>query len=328
VVGAEASAPNPFTLEEVPVQPRISKAISATALATVLLWTGAALAAPTLQQACRGAKNKAAGNYATCRQGAEAKLATTGNVAKYTAALATCGNKFIAAWQKAIVKALLKNATCLDDPLTASDFQAAIAAHTDNVASALSGLGLQANGAARLKTGQTTCYDAAGTTIACPGTGQDGELQKGLARRYTDNGDGTITDTKTGLMWEKLSDDGSIHDKDTTHTWANAFASKIATLNSSSFADHSDWRLPNVNELQSLVQYGAVAPSVDAAFTTACAASCTVTTCSCTQSNLYWSATTFQFSPSDAWGVLFLSGHVSPTLKSNTFFVRAVRAGS
>ena len=62
-----------------------------------------------------------------------------------------------------------------------------------------------------------------------------------------DNGDGTITDTKTGLMWEKLSDDGSIHDKDTAYTWANAFAVKVATLNGGGgFAGHTDWRVPNV----------------------------------------------------------------------------------
>jgi len=61
-------------------------------------------------------------------------------------------------------------------------------------------------------------------------------------------------------MWEKLSDDGSIHDKDTTYTWANAFATKVAALNAGGgFAGYTDWRVPNVNELQSIVNY---APSV------------------------------------------------------------------
>jgi hypothetical protein len=60
-----------------------------------------------------------------------------------------------------------------------------------------------------LKTGQTSAY----------GTGSDGNLQKGASRAYTDNGDGTITDNTTGLMWEKKSDDGTIHDKDNTYTW-------------------------------------------------------------------------------------------------------------
>src|SRR5262249_57053434 len=86
----------------------------------------------------------------------------------------------------------------------------------------------------RLKTGQTQCWDTTGTVIPCAGTGQDGELQKGLARAYVDNGDGTITDTKTGLMWEKQSDDGTLNDKDNVYTWAEAFTVKIAGLNAGS----------------------------------------------------------------------------------------------
>src|SRR5574341_969930 len=71
-----------------------------------------------------------------------------------------------------------------------------------------------------LRTGQTRCDDGLshGTLVSCPAgpAGQDGELQKGIARSYTDNGDGTITDNATGLMWEKLTDAGDIHDWDTT----------------------------------------------------------------------------------------------------------------
>ncbi len=72
-------------------------------------------------------------------------------------------------------------------------------------------------------TGQTTCYTSGGAVTPCAGTGQDGDVQAGATLSYTDNGDGTITDNNTGLMWEKKSDDGSIHDKDTTYTWDNAF---------------------------------------------------------------------------------------------------------
>ena len=56
------------------------------------------------------------------------------------------------------------------------------------------------------------------------------------------NGDGTITGNNTKLMWAKKSDDGTIHDKDNSYTWANAFAVHIATLNSTNFAGHNDWR--------------------------------------------------------------------------------------
>ena len=148
-----------------------------------------------------------------------------------------------------------------------------------------------------LATSQTQCWDTLGTDIPCAGTGQDGELQKGLARAYVDNGDGTITDARTGLMWEKLSDDDSIHDKDSTYTWAEALATKVATLNGGGgFAGYTDWRVPNVNELQSIVNYGAVNPSVSPAFNTGCVPSCTVTSCSCTRSSYYWSSSTFRTS--------------------------------
>src|SRR2546422_4574104 len=104
-------------------------------------------------------------------------------------------------------------------------------------------------------TGQTTCWDSSGNVIPCAGTGQDGDLQKGAPLSYTDNGDGTITDNNTGLMWEKLSMDGSVHDVSNTYTWANAFAQHVATLNGTSFAGHNDWRMPNVKELESLMNY-------------------------------------------------------------------------
>ena len=56
------------------------------------------------------------------------------------------------------------------------------------------------------QTGQTKCYDTAGTEIACTGTGEDGEIQAGAvwpSPRFTDNSDGTVTDNLTGLMWAK-----------------------------------------------------------------------------------------------------------------------------
>ena len=54
------------------------------------------------------------------------------------------------------------------------------------------------------KTGQFLCYDNEGNVIDCAGTGQDGDLQMGRASpdpRFTDNGDGTVTDNLTGLIW-------------------------------------------------------------------------------------------------------------------------------
>lgn len=178
-------------------------------------------------------------------------------------------------------------------------------------------------------TGQTTCYDGTGNVIPCFGTDQDGDIQAGAALSYTDNGNGTITDNNTGLVWEKKSDDGSIHDKDTTYTWDNAFLLHVAGLNQAAFAGHTDWRLPNVKELESIVDYENSIPAVTPAFNNNCAASCTVLTCSCTavSNDNYWSSTTYAFVPGFAWVVFFGNGDVDNALKANNNSVRAVRGG-
>src|SRR5438034_4605578 len=178
-------------------------------------------------------------------------------------------------------------------------------------------------------TGQTTCWDSSGNVIPCAGTGQDGDLQKGAPLSYTDNGDGTITGNNTGLMWEKLSMDGSVHDVSNTYTWANAFAQHVATLNGTSFAGHTDWRMPNVKELESIMNYQNVDPTVSPAFNTNCTSGCTVLTCSCTTSSSgYWSSTTAASNPSTA-GVLDTGGGgVCLDSKSVLDNVRGVRGGS
>jgi hypothetical protein len=158
--------------------------------------------------------------------------------------------------------------------------------------------------------------------------------------RFIDNGDGTVTDTKTGLLWEKKSADASIHDQDGTYTWSTgspfnpdgtAFTSLLATLNQPPcFAGHCDWRLPSVTELQSLVDYGRFAPAIDPVFNTACAPGCAVVTCSCTGLDYYWSVTTPADVgiPDNAWSVDFNYGYLNlfdKTLPAG--HVRAVRGG-
>jgi hypothetical protein len=187
---------------------------------------------------------------------------------------------------------------------------------------------LTAPPAQMLETSQTQCWDMAGTPISCVATKMDGELRKGLATSLVDNGDGTVTDNRTGLMWEKLGDDGSVHDVDDQISWADSFA-KITTLNTAPcFAGHCDWRMPNVFELQSLVSYGTSDPAVRPPFGTDCMESCTVTECDCTQSTNYWSATSLQGTPSWAWTVHFNNGSVAPVSKADSSFIRAVRSDS
>ena len=183
-------------------------------------------------------------------------------------------------------------------------------------------------GCALPATGQTTCWDSSGNVIPCADTGQDGDIQAGEPLSYTDNADGTITDNNTGLLWEKLGQDGSIHDVGNTYTWNEAFSVHVASLNSTSFAGHSDWRLPNVKELQSILNYGTSNPAVSPAFNANCTPGCMATTCSCTAASFYWSSSSFAANPSLPWLLDFFTGGTATPSKTTYWFMRAVRGGS
>jgi len=341
----------------------------------------AAHAAPTPAQQCEAAMELASAKYAQCRLNAESKYSKTLDAAKRTAALTKCSTNLGTAFSKATGKYGV--ACAATEPSSA--FNAYLTQCSDDAAAAAAGAALPdyagelascnadlttCNGdlatctgdlatasadlatceddlaacealppARLLKTGQTTAY----------GAGSDGAVQKGIAQGYVDNGDGTITDTSTGLMWEKKSDDGSIHDKDNLYTWSGASygttnvldgtaaTTFLAALNAGGgFAGHTDWRLPNRKELESLVnlEIAHPAPSTFAAFNTGCGVNssgfpgCTVTTCSCTVPSGYWSSSTYAGYPQFAWGVDFSGGLVGAVGKDGVLYVRAVRGGS
>ena len=169
----------------------------------------------------------------------------------------------------------------------------------------------------------TDCLAAADTDgdlrIAAPG--DSGYCTPGST--YTENGDGTITDDQSGLVWERKGDDDAIAD---WHTWDGATTDHVATLNAAGFAGHSDWRLPNIAELQTLIRPGpspAVAPEFDAG----CVPGCTPLTCSCTvPSGAYWSSTTLADDPALAWDQVGF-GYLDTDNKSLNWYVRAVRGG-
>jgi Protein of unknown function (DUF1566) len=179
-------------------------------------------------------------------------------------------------------------------------------------------------------TGQTSCWDSTGVLVSCAGTGHDGDIRAGAPLGYMDNADGTVTDLNTGLMWEKKSDDGSIHDKDTVYTWDNAFIVHVAGLNGANFAGYEDWRVPNYRELVSILDLEMNTPAVGVAFNNECVGGCDVSTCSCTitGSNIYyWSSTSLASSPAFAWAVNFTTGDPTGRTKTLTHHVRAVRGG-
>lgn len=175
-------------------------------------------------------------------------------------------------------------------------------------------------------TGLTTCWNGNGAVIACAGTGQDGDIQAGSALSYTDNGDGTITDNNTKLVWEKQSFDGSIHDMNTSFKWDQAFA-HVAEINKANFAGHNDWRLPNLRELESIVDYAKYDPAVATAFNNNCTRGATVLSGSCTANDFYWSSSPFPLNPKLAFRVIFDHGFTEDSDKRSTHHVRAVRGG-
>ena len=162
---------------------------------------------------------------------------------------------------------------------------------------------------------------------------------------YVDNGDGTITDRRTGLMWEKKSDDGSIHDADNTYTWSSsgtdpngtAYTVFLPTLNAGGgFAGHADWRLPTKEELETLINgsYWDSDPATSAPYTfpifkDGAVPGCSVTSpsCSWTRSEGWWSSETAEI-PGDAWYVSFPLGYTNAFYKTYNYAVRAVRTGS
>jgi hypothetical protein len=158
------------------------------------------------------------------------------------------------------------------------------------------------------KTGQTTSY----------AIGDDGGLEKGVASpspRFTDNGNGTVTDNLTGLIWLKDADAG-----DGTETWADALTLCNALANGqqglSDGSSAGDWRLPNVKELQSLIDFSQVGPGLLSAHPFAGV-----------QSLYYWSSSSYANNTVLAWRVNLSNGSVGHTDKTNPYYVWPVRGG-
>ncbi|QWV94730.1 DUF1566 domain-containing protein [Geomonas oryzisoli] len=168
------------------------------------------------------------------------------------------------------------------------------------------------------QTGQKNCYDQAGTQIPCTGTRQDGELQMGLlppSPRFTDNNDGTVTDNLTGLIWLRHANCYSAKLWTDALTLARNLASGTCDLSDNSAP--GDWRLPNILELESLVDISNINPALP-----------TGHPFRNVQTSGYWSSTTNAFHPVRARYVYMPDGAVNGADKATaTHFVWPVRGG-
>ena len=158
-----------------------------------------------------------------------------------------------------------------------------------------------------VKTGQNTSY----------GDRDDGELESGVSwpdPRFTDNLDGTISDNLTQLIWDKNAN------RFGKRTWAQALcdcnnlADNDDDLNDRSVPN--DWRLANVNELQSLLDRGQYKPALPEGHPF-----------SGVKSDRYWTSTTFTNVLTRVWEVDLSNGEVGSIKKNKRMYFWCVRNG-
>jgi hypothetical protein len=121
---------------------------------------------------------------------------------------------------------------------------------------------------------------------------------------YTDNGDGTVTDTSTDLTWQQVGFSN-------TQTWEQA----LAYCEGLSLASHTDWRLPTIKELLSLLDHSRYNPAINTTYFPNAV------------SYGYWSSNTYASITHFAWFVYFSSGVATTYKDGGSYYVRAVRGG-
>ncbi len=142
---------------------------------------------------------------------------------------------------------------------------------------------------------------------------------------YIDHLDGTVTDSETGLMWQKCSlgqvwnagadansgSDDSCDSADPlpTYTWQVA----LAKANEDNSFAYSNWRLPNINEMRTLVEYACTNPSINS------------TIFPNTIARTYWLSTIYADNNEKVWQMTFLNGSAYMSDKSEEYNVRLVR---
>ena len=133
--------------------------------------------------------------------------------------------------------------------------------------------------------------------------------------RFTDNGNGTITDNGTGLMWQKcqlgLSGSSCINGSATAQTWQQA----LDQADSNTLAGYNDWRLPNHKELLSIVEQRCYNPSINTTYFPN------------TSFSNFWSASPRANDVSYAWLVDFHDGNAFSNHRYGNRDVRLVRFG-
>jgi hypothetical protein len=134
--------------------------------------------------------------------------------------------------------------------------------------------------------------------------------------QFTIDKDGTVSDVTTGLMWMRCSlgqewNGKTCSGKAVILPWANALKA-AADFN---FAGYTDWRLPNKNELESIVEDRCFAPAINSNIFPG------------TPSAYFWSSSPYAPVAEGSWSVDFGYGAVNASVKSGSIHTRLVRDG-
>jgi hypothetical protein len=162
--------------------------------------------------------------------------------------------------------------------------------------------------------GGTGGLSGSGGTVGIGGTGATGGAEAGTG--YTNNDDETVTDEATGLTWMRCAAGRSGSDCSTGSTTGYEWQDGIDYCDNLNFAGHDDWRLPEIRELESIIDYTSYSPAIDS------------TAFPADPNGSFWSSSSDVYEPNFlTWNVTFGSGNVSTSVRPNTFAVRCVRGG-
>jgi len=278
--------------------------------------------------------------YAGCRLLAFSKDSRRPDATKLADSLATCRARF----EAAMYKAPARFGTLGCSETSVEQFRVYVETFADTASAAAGGAelpNLEPCVAAPTPTpGPTGTPEPTATPACTPAV-----VFNGKGGFYTDNCNGTVTDSTTGLVWEKKTDDGyGVHDVSRTYeatgqpSWSyqTQFLDQLNcqgfyTTDCTPWLGHTDWRLPTILELSGRDQTPGYATGGIVDLTAPGCGSgypCINAIFGPTRSSYYWSSSTYQSVPGYAWGVYFSNGYVYNYSKPSTLVVRAVRSGS
>lgn len=150
----------------------------------------------------------------------------------------------------------------------------------------------------------------------------NGGLATTPTTNFQDNLDGTVTDLKTKLIWKKCTE-GQIWQSNNTckyetditpmFTWKEALEMANKVNYSGGFASATNWRIPNVKELSSIIENTCYAPAIN------------LNVFPVSLAGIYWSATPYINANDYAWSVSFTYGENRMSYKHNYYLIRLVR---